>query len=413
MKAADTNYYRQIRVEELELGMYVAELDRPWTESPFLFQGFHIRDNAELEQLQALCRHVVIDIERGPAPSAGRTGENRQADEFTTIAKRLDGRPRYPDVTTVEEELQAARDIYQQITAEVATLLEDVRAGNPLKAETMRRTMSSMIDSILRNPDAFLWLTRLKDKDSYTYAHSIDACSLVTAFGRHLGLAKSDLQDLAIGTLLFDIGKMKLPEELLNKPGKLTEAERVLVQEHVAHSVELASKIQGIGERSIQTILTHHERTNGSGYPRGLTGSAIPLFGRMAAIVDCYDAITSRRAYASPLSQHEAVLKLYAVRDTDFQSDLVEQFIQCLGVYPTGSLVELSTGAVGVVLSQNRIQRLRPKIMLVLDENKVAYDFCPIIDLSVETEDSRGNSLSIERPLEPGTYGIDPTELYL
>lgn len=289
----------------------------------------------------------------------------------------------------------------------------DVRDGNPVKMAAVKASVNGMVESILRNPDAFIWLAKLKDKDAYTYIHSIDTCALAIAFGRHLGLPRRELQHLAVGTLLFDLGKMKLPAELLSKPGKLTADEFDLVKQHVQYSVELMSEIKGIDKKSLEVAQTHHERHNGTGYPAGLAGTDIPVFGRIGALVDCYDAITSDRPYARALSQHEAVLKLYEWRDVDFQAEMIEQFIQCLGIYPTGSVVELSTGEVGIVLSQNRIRRLRPKVMVILDKDKVAYDFSPVLDLATETEDQEGNPLSVLQPLESGAYGIDPKDYYL
>jgi HD-GYP domain-containing protein (c-di-GMP phosphodiesterase class II) len=163
----------------------------------------------------------------------------------------------------------------------------------------------------------------------------------------------------------------------------------------------------------LDTVATHHERHLGHGYPHGLSGQQIPVFGRIAAIVDCYDAITSDRPYAKALSQYDSIRKLYEWRDHDFQADMVEQFIQCLGVYPTGSLVELSTGQVGIVLMQNPVRRLKPTLMLVLDENKIAYDFQPRLDLTQEGRGVSDGSVEILRALEPGSYGINPGDYYI
>jgi len=233
------------------------------------------------------------------------------------------------------------------------------------------------------------------------------------AFGRHLGFSKPELEDLAVGTLLFDIGKLQLPDGLLKKPGRLTDTEYSLIRRHVQFGAQMVREMKGTNKEIVSIVLHHHERHNGSGYPRGIIGNKIPVNGRIAALVDCYDAITSERAYSSAISSYDAVQMIYEWRDKDFQVDMVEQFIQCIGLYPTGTLVELSTGEVGLVLSQNRVRRLRPKVMLVLDSNKIAYAINPTLDLIEDPEDDEGHVIEIRRPLAPGTYGINAEDFYL
>lgn len=408
---------KQVATLDLQLGMYVTRLDRPWLETPFLFQGFTIQNAQDIAELQRHCRHVYIDIERG-APAkryldTPHTTPSRTDADIRRICRSAPGMPVYPDTVSVEEELAPARDSHQEACDRIGNILDDVRSGRKLNVTAAEQAVSSMIESILRNPDAFMWLSKLKNKDSYTYAHSIDACALAITFGRHLGLPRPELEQVAVGTLLFDIGKMKLPEELLEKPGRLTEEEFTLMQAHVAHSVELMADTKGISRASIEVAYSHHERHNGSGYPRGLTSDQTSVYGKIAAIVDCYDAITSDRPYSVAVSPHEAIRSLYEWRNVDFQEEVVEQFIQCLGVYPTGTLVELNTGQVGIVLSQNRVRRLRPKVMLVLNADKHAYDIAPTLDLMVESVDRQGQMLEIARSLDPGSYGIDPTAYFL
>lgn len=408
---------KQVATLDLQLGMYVTRLDRPWLETPFLFQGFTIQNAQDIAELQRHCQHVYIDIERG-APAkryldTPHTTPSRTDADIRRICRSAPGMPVYPDTVSVEEELAPARDSHQEACDRIGNILDDVRSGRKLNVTAAEQAVSSMIESILRNPDAFMWLSKLKNKDSYTYAHSIDACALAITFGRHLGLPRPELEQVAVGTLLFDIGKMKLPEELLEKPGRLTEEEFTLMQAHVAHSVELMADTKGISRASIEVAYSHHERHNGSGYPRGLTSDQTSVYGKIAAIVDCYDAITSDRPYSVAVSPHEAIRSLYEWRNVDFQEEVVEQFIQCLGVYPTGTLVELNTGQVGIVLSQNRVRRLRPKVMLVLNADKHAYDIAPTLDLMVESVDRQGQMLEIARSLDPGSYGIDPTAYFL
>ena len=409
---------KKVDTQDLAPGMYISRLDRPWVETPFPFQGFKIKDQNDVADLQRYCQFVYIDIERGESAKryleTKTSSATRQIDTgLQRILRSKLSRPVYTDSVSVEDELTPARASHHSACDRISNILDDVRSGRKLNVGAAQQVINSMIESILRNPDAFMWLSKLKDKDSYTYTHSIDTCALAITFGRHLGLPRKDLEQVAIGTLLFDIGKMKLPEELLDKPGRLTEAEFALMQEHVAHSVHLMTDTKGISATSIDVAFSHHERHNGSGYPRGLTSDQTSVYGKIAAIVDCYDAITSERPYSVAMSPHDAIRSLYEWRNVDFQEELVEQFIQCLGVYPTGTLVELNTGQIGIVLSQNRVRRLRPKVMLVLNADKHAYDIAPTIDLMIEAADRQDQMLEIARSLDPGSYGIDPTAYFL
>lgn len=405
---------QKIKVEDLKFGMYVSQLDRSWLDTDFVFQGFYIKKLEDIQKLQEYCQYVYVDPEKGvPAPQDKEIRNQPVEDKLARIFRNPTGDERYPLVTTVEEEFKAARTSYDNTLDLVETIVSEVKARRKLKAKAVKTTLKTMINSILRNPDAFMWMKQLKDKDDYSYAHCVDACGLAIAFGRHLGLPAADLENLAVGTLLFDIGKLQLPAELLKKPGRLTDKEYAIIKRHVEFGVLLVGEMEGTNKEIISVVLHHHERHDGTGYPRQIAGHLIPVNGRIAALVDCYDAITSDRPYSKALSSYEAIQLIYDCRDRVFQADMVEQFIQCIGLYPAGTLVELSTGEVGIVLAQNRVRRLRPRVMLILDKNKLAYDFSPILDLMDDPTDETGKVIEIRRPLAPGTYDIDPKDYYL
>jgi len=342
-----------------------------------------------------------------PPASAGISYTNTLPDE-------LDRRQAtYQEQTSIEEEIEVAKDIHQSGTQAIAEIMDDVHLGKKISITRVKQAVGGMVESIVRNPDAFAWLAQLKNKDSYTYSHCLDTCALGLIFGRHLGISKEELKVLGTGTLLLDIGKMRMPAELLEKPGKLTEKEFQIMKTHVGHSVEIMRGRKAMPAAAIEMAATHHERHNGEGYPLNLMGKEIPIFGKIAGIVDCYDAVTSDRVYRSAISPHKALRMLYAGNDKDFQAALVEQFIQCIGIYPVGGLVELSTGEIGIVLSQNRVRRLRPKVMLILDRDKKPHKTAPTIDLLTQVSDASGNPLEIKEALEPGAHGINPKEFYL
>ena len=402
--------------------MYVSKLDRPWVGTPFLFQGFEIKGEEDIQQLKELCQYVYIDVELSQSAERKRDG-SPSAPAARSYAEGESTKPEqgpgsaetvvvYEDTVSVQEEVAVAREIHQEMSVMVHSMLDEIRAGNRLNAGDLGRTLDLLVESILRNPNAFMWLMSLKSKDSYAYSHSINTCILATAFGRHLGLGKHPLKVLAMGALLFDVGKAKLPQALLNKPARLTAEELALARKHVDYGIEVLEQTKGIGKDVIAMVQCHHERFNGSGYPDGLKGRQIPVPARIAAIVDCYDSMISDRPYKKAISPHAAVDTIYRLRNADFDEALIKRFMEFIGVYPTGTLVELNTGEVGIVIAQDRIRRLQPRVMLVLDRNKKAYDFRPILDLMRDTQNAAaGQKIQIVRALDPGSYDIDPAKL--
>lgn len=406
---------KKVATQHLKLGMYISKLDRPWLETPFLFQGFKLEQNKDIDELRALCRYVYIDTDQGEDSehvySSDPCVNERQ---FVAPLKDLPVQTTfYENISSLEDEMEVARNSHTRAYEIIGSVMDDVRAGKQLSTMGAREAVTQMVDSIVRNPDAFAWLTKLKRKDSYTYSHSIDSCTLMIAFGRHIGLPKPTLHDIAMGALFADVGKMRISNEILSKPVRLGPEEFEEIKKHVQHSVDIMRESKGIAEDSYVVVANHHERFNGSGYPQGLIGTATPIYGRMAAIVDCYDAITSTRPYGAAMSPHEAIRKLYEWRGVEFQEELIEHFIQCLGVYPTGTLVELSTGEVGIVISQNRVRRLRPKVMMILDKEKSPTPMYSTVDLATAAPDCDGNAIEIERSVDPDTYNIDPKEFFL
>ncbi len=404
---------KKIAADQVIRGMFVCRLDRPWLETPFLLQGFYVMNDEDISALKEYCEYVFIETE-APALKVDFKDSLNGKNSWRQTASDLP-RPttEYRDQHPVEKEITIVKELRKEVCQAIDEIMVNVKDDKKLDVQRTKDVVSSMTDSILRNPNAFLWMRMLKDKDSYTYSHCMDSSALAIAFGRYMGLSRAQLEDLGIGALLSDVGKMQVPAELLSKPGKLTEKEFEIVKKHVEYSVRIMQRSGNLSKPAIAAAATHHERFDGSGYPRGLKGREIPVLGRMAAIVDCYDAITSDRPYRKQISANEAVRRLYEWRGSAFQSELVEQFIQTLGTYPTGSIVELNTGQVGIVVSQNRLRRLRPKIMLVLDANKHKYNFAPMVDLLNESHDPEGNPLEIVKVLEPGAHGIHPRDFFL
>lgn len=414
-------------VEELKLGMYVCELDRPWTDTPFLYQGFFLDTDEQLAEVRKYCEYVFVDefrqrdddvahqhavsaTKRRPEASVERNPFERNPFERTGAQDRTEV---YPVQHAVEQELDAAKSAREVMEEAYQGIVFDLMRQKVPVLTKVRQAVGGMVESVIRNPNAMVWLTRLKDLDSYTYAHAIDVCAFLLVFGRHLGMPKEDLRVLGLGGVLLDIGKSRLPLPLLQKRSELTAREFETLRSHVQLGIEILSRMENVPARVMEMVQQHHERFDGSGYPNGLKENRIGVYGRMAAIVDTFDAITSDRPYAKALSSHEALRKLYDWGGTLFHKGLVEQFIECLGIYPVGTLVELTTGEVGIVLAQNRFRQLRPKLVLILDKEKRPYGTMDVLDLIDEPTDGDGMPLEIVRALEPGMYGVNPREYYL
>jgi len=403
---------KKLNTGELEIGMYVSRVDRPWLDTPFMFQGFRIRTDHDIETLDRYCEHVFIDeskVDDQPAYEPLLTfGTLPLTEEMKAIPGLPKQRVAYADTAPIEKEMSRARDTKHALGLVVENLVGDIQVDKKIDVSTMGTAVDDMVQSVIRNPDALLWLTKLRSVDNYAYDHAIDTSVLAVMFGRHLGLPREQLQELGLTGLLFDIGKIKLPPQLLSKPGKLTDEEFALVKQHVDFSIEILNQSSGVSERVIDGVRHHHERHDGHGYPRGILGGDIPIFARIIAIVDCFDAITSPRPYRSAISSHHAIRQMYEWRDTEFQAPLYEQFIQCLGVYPTGTIVELSSGEVAIVVAQNRTRRLRPRVMLILDDEKVAFTRNSILDLKEEMPGPGERPLEIINSHDSGAFGIDP-----
>ncbi|HET6725620.1 MAG TPA: HD domain-containing phosphohydrolase [Gammaproteobacteria bacterium] len=416
----------KLKVQDLKPGMYVAELDRPWLDTPFLFQGFTIRSEDEIEELSRHCQYVFIDIELGAPPV--EKAPAKQAEAGTTSRVTSSPPPfrappavdsikprhgRYQDALPMEEELPVAKEVRKHIASVVDDVMKAARAGNPIDSASLREALNSMIDSILRNPDAMAWLTQLRERQSLVYQHAINCAVWMIIFGRSLGLERSVLEDLSMIGMLFDIGKSRLPPGLITRTPPLSPEDESLIRRHVDYSVEILQNTPNINQQVIAGVWAHHEHFDGSGYPNGLRGSDIPVFARMAGIVDWYQATIKPYSAAPAMSSIQAIEKLHQMRGRQFQAEIVDQFVQAVGVYPTGTLVELNSGEVGVVIAQNRTRRLQPKIMIIMNKAKERLESFESIDLLMQSEHRSGEELRIVSSLESGAYGIDPAELYL
>jgi putative nucleotidyltransferase with HDIG domain len=424
MSETSSAYKKKIHVQDLQKGMYVAELDRPWVETPFMFQGFELTEDEQIAQIKQHCQYVIIDIEQGAdiAPSRmaaarDRIRELQEKDkkihqevrrlaevDLTKVARKP-----YEDGAAFEEELTVAKEVEAETREIMREAIAVVETGKTVDLALASKAVHKMVDSIVRNPDALMVLSQLKDVNQYTALHSIRSAVVATAFGRHLALSRDELRVIGLGALLHDIGMARLPKEILDKPSGLTAQEFQIMTQHVKWGAEILGASGGVPQGAIEMVLQHHERGDGSGYPAQRNAKAISPAGAIAAIVDVYDAITSDRKYSGGLSAEDALKRMYEWRKKDFNPQMVEEFIKCMGIFPIGSLVELSTGAIGVVVTINRARRLKPKVALVLTANKTPFSHRFIADLN-EKRAGETEELKIKRVLPSGSFGINPMD---
>ncbi|HWG95729.1 MAG TPA: HD-GYP domain-containing protein [Nitrospira sp.] len=399
---------KQIGIDELQQGMVIEQVDRSWLDTPFFRHKMTITSSQQIAQLKACgVKTLVVSIEAEEVEQ-GTVFEPDITDEPIRLAE--DETASVPQVVPFEDELPVARQVYQAAKTIVQNAMHDTRLGRAINVDAVDQIVSEMTDSVLRNPDALSSLSRLKRFDEYTFYHSVNTALLAMSLGRKLGFDRSTLHLAGVGTLLHDIGKMKIPLEILNKPGRFEAHEMEIMKQHVLRGVEVLAGTTGLGDSYVQPALEHHERVNGAGYPHRRAKQDISQFGLITAVVDIYDAMTSDRCYHKGRPAHEILQLLYRLSlEGHLDSTLVQRFIQVVGVYPVGSIVELNTGETGIVKQVNHHAPLAPVVLLVKSAGNTLLSSPHEQDLSAQIERPHRSVATI---LDPHQAGIDPT-LYL
>ena len=520
---------------DLKIGMFVADLDRPWVDTPFLLQGFLVENEEQILALKTHCEWVMVDRARStgaefeavagisPAtntmpgirrqqivvvkpgttvdPNAATPPSPPEAQESPSAKKRSPADPNrvevvvpahakprgdpipmedrtypgdgvggrsglfsrmisgfkgwgrkgggaspasgparpieipketpqefaaraellppgievqtYVDRVTVEEEVPRAQAAVNSASDLLDKLARDIRIGQSFEIERVEEIVEEMVESVVRNPDAAMWVARLREEDISTYGHGLQVSVYLTAFGRHLGFPKPQLEQLAQIGLLLDIGKIKLPRYLLEKQGRLTAEEYEEAKRHVQHGIDILSATANIDAEIIRGIEEHHERMNGSGYPNGRVGEEIGIYGRMAGIVDTFAALTNHRPYAAAASSYEALRSISGWAGDFFHEPLVQQFVSSIGVFPVGSLIELSTGEVAIVVAHNKVRRLKPRVLVVTGPDKTRSPHPAMLDLLYDHKAGGEDPVYIKRGLPAGAYDLDLKDFYL
>ncbi len=391
-------------VEKLALGMYVTELDRPWLESPFLFQGFFLTTDKHIFLVQENCDHVYIDTTR----IIDKEVKFLQEEKRKNIVY-----PAPPKKTsTFCDEIAQSDKIFSKTSRLILGFFKNIKVNQHLDIEEAKEAVDQVVHSVIKTPDALMWLTQLKNKDEYTSQHSMNVCVLSVSLGRHIGLSEKELKDLGLCGMLHDMGKMLIPDKILNKPGKLKGKEIKIMKYHTVLGLKILKKSKGRVPLSVINVAySHHERVDGKGYPRGVGQDKLTRATRIVAITDMYDALTSDRVYSKGCSHLEAIDIMTKMSGKHLDYALVLKFIECLSVYPPGSIVELTNDEIAIVVDVNQDEKLRPKIILLLGADKQPKKE-KLIDLSNRDEDIGGEIYTIKRTVRAVDFGIDIMKFY-
>ena len=376
---------KKIHVGDVRIGMYIHEICGSWMDHSFWKKSFKVNDAKTLKTLRASCiREVWIDTAKGADVDAGAVAFSEQ-EEQSRVDEALDCAVRNARELECKlplyEELDRARNIHSRAKKEVASMFQEARMGRALQLGNLESLVEEINQSMARNSAAMLGLARLKNKDDYTYLHSVAVCALMIALGRQLGLEGPMLREAGMAGLLHDIGKITTPEEVLNKPGCLSPDEFEIMKEHPANGWAILKELPCISASTLDVCLHHHERLDGTGYPERLSGEAISLFARMGAVCDVYDAITSERCYKNAWEPAEAIRKMAEWKDGNYDETVFHAFVKTVGIYPVGTLVKLKSGRLGVVAEQSSGSLLTPKVTVFYSSRSSEHVFPERVDL--------------------------------
>ncbi|SFV10403.1 HD-GYP domain-containing protein [Pseudoduganella namucuonensis] len=397
---------KKVDSSQLKVGMYVQDLSCDWMTHPFMRNRFLLGSEDEIRKIvQAGIHDVVIDSAKGLDVQDAPTLEEAQLAterELTELASQPAPMLRVP----LGEELARAAQIRHQASSLVRTVMADARLGKAIEIGQVQPVVQNITESILRNPGALVGLLRIKNKDDYTFLHSVSVCALLVAFCHSRGIAPETTRQAGLGGLLHDTGKALVPDTVLNKPAALTDEEFAVIRRHPQDGYEILRQSPEVNDIALDITLHHHERRDGSGYPHQLSGDQISELAQMAAIVDVYDAITADRCYHKGMSAAAALRKIYEWSKFHFNPQYAQEFMRCVGIYPVGTMVLLESGRLGVVVEPHESNLLAPKVNVFFHTRKNVYIKPETVDLARGV--GFGGADKIVGHESPSKWNVDP-----
>lgn len=376
---------KKITVDQLVVGMHLKEFCGSWMEHPFWRSGFVITDPKDIVSIRASAiREVWIDCSEGLDVPVGESAVSEAESDLQVDAEMMAADVQERDLApvSVKEELERASKICQQSKQAVMSMFEEARMGNTVDSGVAQALVQEITDSVTRNPGALISLARLKSVDDYTYMHSVAVCAMMVALAKQLGLSEEEIRSAGIAGLMHDLGKALTPTEVLNKPGKLTEAEFNIMKKHPEEGYRMLQGGFSVDPMVMDVCLHHHEKVDGSGYPKGLKGDEISLYAKMGAVCDVYDAITSNRPYKSGWDPAESLRKMADWSTGHFDGKVFQAFVKSMGIYPIGSLVRLNSGRLGIVVDQTSKSLTTPCVKVFFSTESNLRIPPEVVDLS-------------------------------
>lgn len=398
---------KKIDVSQLQIGMFIHDMNCNWIDHPFMRNRLLLASQDEIRKIVSAGVHeIYIDTERGIDVKDAPTIQEVQAGIEKELVEIATHPP--PVVTRVSfgEELARAKQVKNQAYNLVRTVMRDARLGKAVELDQVEHVVQDITGSILRNPGALVGLLRIKTKDDYTFLHSVSVCTLLVAFCRSMNMDAEITRQAGLGGLLHDTGKALVPDDILNKPGRLTDEEFDVMRRHPEDGHKILLQMPDVGDIPLDITLHHHERMDGSGYPDKLPGDKITQLAQMAAIVDVYDAITSDRCYHRGMPAADALRKIYEWSKYHFNPMYVQAFMRCVGIYPVGTLVLLESGRLGVVTEPHETNLLAPKVNVFFSTKSNTYIKPQIVDLSKPLGMGGGDKIVSHE--SPSKWNVDP-----
>jgi HD-GYP domain-containing protein (c-di-GMP phosphodiesterase class II) len=376
---------KKITVQQIQVGMHLKEFCGSWMEHPFWRNGFVITDPNDIASILASSiKEVWIDCDKGIDVPVGEVvvSEAESDAEVDAAMEQVVLERRSVTPLTTAQEIEHATKICFQAKRAVISMFEEARMGKAVDTGGAKKLVEEISDSVSRNPSALISLARLKTVDDYTYMHSVAVCAMMVALGKQLGLDEQQTRLAGLAGLMHDLGKAMIPMEVLNKPGKLTDAEFAVVKQHPAEGHRMLLTGTDVDAIVLDVCLHHHEKVDGSGYPKGLKGDEISLFAKMGAVCDVYDAVTSNRPYKAGWDPAESLRRMAEWAKGHFDMQVFQAFVKSLGIYPIGSLVRLSSGRLGVVVEQTGKSLTTPCVKVFFSTKSNMRIVPEVIDLS-------------------------------